>query len=150
MNLKLIIGGAVALIAVGSGAFYWFHAGAKSANAEAGAKSANAAVAKAPEPPPKLAYVDAKELTLRLSDTSAEHYIKLTPVLAVRAKSADDVNDRVAVVRDRIVAIVTARSSTDLATPQGEAALKRDVAAALKEDFKDAIVDIYFSGYLVE
>jgi flagellar protein FliL len=142
MNSKLIIG-AAALLAAGGGAFYLHTAVAvKQAN-----KLSNAEPS---EPPPKLAFVDAKELTLRLSDASAEHYIKITPVLAVRAKSADEINDRIAVVRDRIVTIVTARSSTELETPQGQATLKRDVAAALKDQFHDQIVDIYFSAYLVE
>ena len=144
MKLKLIIGGGLLVLAAGGGgALYWTWS-------RPPLKAGKTAVAKTPEPPPKVAYVDAKEMTLRLADTAAEHYIKLTPVLAVRVKSADEVTDRVAVVRDRIVAIVTARSSAELATPQGEVALKRDVAAALKQDFNDAIVDIYFSGYLVE
>ena len=144
MNLKLIIAGVVLLLAGGaSGAFFYTRMASKLDQSEAMA-------VKTPEPRPKVAYVDAKEMTLRLSDTAAEHYIKLTPVLAVRVKNADEVNDRIAVVRDRIVAIVTARSSTELATPQGETALKRDVVGALKHDFDDSIVDIYFSGYLVE
>ncbi|HLW72271.1 MAG TPA: flagellar basal body-associated FliL family protein [Candidatus Binataceae bacterium] len=141
MNKLIIGGGALILLVAAGGGYYWFkprHAGA-----------APAAVA-APPPPPKVAYIDAKEMTLRLADTAAEHYIKLTPVMAVRVKQAEEVTERVAVVRDRIVAIVTARPSTELATPQGEAALKRDLMAALKPDFHDDIVDIYFSGYLVE
>ncbi len=145
MNLKVIIAGVVLLLAGGAGGafFYTRMAAAKPDQSEALA-------VKTPEPRPKVAYVDAKEMTLRLSDTAAEHYIKLTPVLAVRVKNADEVNDRIAVIRDRIVAIVTARSSTELATPQGETALKRDVVGALKHDFDDSIIDIYFSGYLVE
>ncbi len=131
------------MMAAGAGAFFWLRPSGHPDKAEA-------AVAKTPEPPPKVAYVDAKEMTLRLADTSAEHYIKLTPVLAVRTKQADEVNDRIAVVRDRIVGIVTGRSSTELATPQGETSLKHDVVESLKHDFDDAIVDIYFSGYLVE
>ena len=71
-------------------------------------------------------------------------------VLAVRAKEADDVTERLPEVRDRIIGVVTARSSSDLITPQGEAMLKRDVAAVLKTDFHDEIVEVYFSGYLVE
>jgi len=134
---KLIIGvGALVLLVAGAGGgYYWL-------------KPRHAVPA--PPVPLAVAYVDAKEMTLRLADTATEHYIKLTPVMAVRVKKADEVTQRVAVVRDRVVAIVTARPSTELATPQGEAALKRDLMAALKPDFHDDIVDIYFSGYLVE
>ena len=136
---KLVIGGVLAALALGGG-FYWMRL----------RPDAVAQAAAAPEPPPKLAYVDAKELTMRLSDPSVEHYIKLAPVLAVRAKAADDVTDRLAEARDCIIGVVTARSSNELLTPQGEAALKRDVAAALKKDFHDEIVEVYFSEYLVE
>jgi flagellar basal body-associated protein FliL len=141
MNKLIIGGGVLALIAVGGG-FYWFKL------MPTGAARAQAVAT--PEPPPRLAFVDAKEMTLRLSDTEAEHYIKVTPVLAVHVKEADDVTDRLAEVRDRIIGIVTARSSAELSTPKGEAALKRDVTLALKPDFHDEIVEIYFSAYLVE
>jgi flagellar basal body-associated protein FliL len=66
---------------------------------------------------PKVAYVEVKELTLRLADTSSEHYIKLTPVLAVRVNSVDGISVHDPVIRDRLVTLVSARSSVDLATP---------------------------------
>lgn len=141
MNKMMIGVVALVLIALGGG-FYWFKL--RPSN------TAYAKVAPTPEPPPKLAYVDAKELTMRLADTSVEHYIKITPVLAVRAKEVDDVTNRLPEARDRIIGIVTAHSSTDLVSPQGQTGLKHEVMTALKDDFHDEIVDIYFSGYLVE
>jgi flagellar protein FliL len=99
---------------------------------------------------PKVAYVEVKELTLRLSDTSSEHYIKLTPVLAVRMSSVEDISARDPVIRDRLVTLVSARSSVDLATPQGETQLKHDILEALRNDFGDEVIGVYFTGYLVE
>ena len=96
------------------------------------------------------AYVDAKELTLRLSDSSAEHYIRLDPVLAVRASRQEDVELKVPEVRDQIVTIVSGQTSGALASPQGEQKLKQQLLDALHRDFGDSITDIYFSGYLVE
>jgi flagellar basal body-associated protein FliL len=58
--------------------------------------------------------------------------------------------EKVPVVRDRIVTIVTARSSADLATPAGKDKLKADLMDILHRDFHDDVVDIYFSDYLVE
>jgi flagellar basal body-associated protein FliL len=98
----------------------------------------------------KLAYVDVKEMTLRLSDTSAEHYIRFNPVLAVAPAQQETVAERIPVVRDRIVGIVTAQSSTSLSTPDGERELKKQLIGALRKDFGDDLLDIYFSGYLVE
>lgn len=100
--------------------------------------------------PLKVAYVEVREMTLRLADTSSEHYIKLDPVLAVRAAEAEAMEDRIPVVRDRIVAVVTARSSEELASPVGQRKLKEDLVATLHKDFQDKLVDVYFSDYLVE
>ena len=57
--------------------------------------------------------------------------------------------DRIPVVRDRIVAVVTARSSEELASPVGQRKLKEDLVATLHKDFQDKLVDVYFSDYLV-
>jgi flagellar basal body-associated protein FliL len=99
---------------------------------------------------PKVAYVEVKELTLRLADTSSEHYIKLTPVLAVRVNSVNDISARNPVIRDRLVTLVSAHSSVDLATPQGETQLKHDILEALRNEFGDEVIGVYFTGYLVE
>jgi flagellar basal body-associated protein FliL len=100
--------------------------------------------------PPKVAFVEVNEVTLRLADRDSEHYIKLSPVLAVREPKVEEIQARLPIVRDRVVTLVTARPSTELATPQGELKLKSDLLEALRPDFQDEIVDIYFNGYLVE
>jgi flagellar protein FliL len=136
----IIIVAAVLLIGGGSGGYYFFVMAKKPA-----------VVKKvAPPPPPKLAYVDVKEMTLRLADAGAEHYIKLSPVLGVPAGKSEEMEEKVPVVRDRIVTVVTARSSADLATPAGKNKLKADLIDTLHHDFHDDVVDIYFSDYLVE
>jgi flagellar protein FliL len=143
MNKMIIIGvGALVLVGGGGGAYYKFMMKPASGPTK---------VAKAePAPPPKVAYVEVKELTLRLADTDTEHYMKLSPVLAVRVAKADDLNEKLPIVRDRINAIASARSSSELSTPAGQQKLKHDLLDALHGDFKDDIVDIYFDGYLVE
>ena len=104
------------------------------------------------QPPPqlKVAYVEVREMTLRLADSGSEHYIKLDPVLAVRAGEAEAMENKIPVVRDRIVTVVTARSSSELASPMGQRKLKEDLVSTLHKDFQDNLVDIYFSDYLVE
>lgn len=99
---------------------------------------------------PKVAYVEIREMTLRLADAGSEHYIKIDPVMAVRAKEERAVADKIPVVRDRIVTVVTARSSNELSSPTGQRKLKEDLVAVLRKDFQDTLVDIYFSDYLVE
>ena len=58
--------------------------------------------------------------------------------------------DKIPVVRDRIVTVVTARSSTELSSPDGQRKLKEDLVSILHKEFKDDLVDLYFSDYLVE
>ncbi|MGO9264080.1 MAG: flagellar basal body-associated protein FliL [Candidatus Binataceae bacterium] len=103
-----------------------------------------------PSPPPKLAYVQVKELTLRLADTDTEHYLKISPVVAVPLIDQDAVTEKLAIVRDRIVSVASARTSADLLKPEGQVKLKQDLMAALKKDFPDSLTDIYLSDYLVE
>jgi flagellar FliL protein len=136
----IIIVAAVLLLGGGAGGYHFF------------TRSKKPAIAKkvAPPPPPKLAYVDVKEMTMRLSDAGSEHYIKLSPVLGVPEAKSDEMGEKLPVVRDRIVTVVTARSAADLATPAGKDKLKADLMNALHHDFHDDVVDIYFSDYLVE
>lgn len=143
MTRKLKIIGVAALIAGAGGAATLF----LGAGFKPGAGAAHAG--KAP-PVAKVAYVDVKEMTLRLADPAAEHYLKITPVLAVTQDAASEVQEKLPIVRDRIVTIITARSSVELATPQGESKLKKDLIEAFHQDFHDHVVDIYFSAYLVE
>jgi flagellar FliL protein len=136
----IIVVAAVVLLGGGGGGYYFLVMAKKPAVAKAAP----------PPPPPKLAYVDVKEMTLRLSDAGAEHYIKLVPVLGVPTAKSDEMEEKLPVVRDRIVTIVTARSSTDLATAAGKDKLKTDLMTVLQHDFHEDVVDIYFSDYLVE
>jgi flagellar basal body-associated protein FliL len=108
VSKKLIIIAVSAIALIGGGA-----AAALELGLLGGGKGAKAA-----EPiPPKVAYVEVREMTLRLADTATEHYIKLDPVMAVPAKEAEAMQDKIPVVRDRIVSVVSARSSNELASP---------------------------------
>ena len=141
MSKKLLIIAVAALLIVGGGATAALKLGLLGGDG----------TAKSAEPiPPKVAYVEVREMTLRLADTATEHYIKLDPVLAVPAKQAEAMEDKIPVVRDRIVTVVTARSSTELSSPDGQRKLKEDLVSILHKEFKDDLVDLYFSDYLVE
>lgn len=140
MSKRLIIIAASAVLIIGGGAVgvITLRGGTKQGSAQAHAA------------PPKVAYVEVREMTLRLADSGTEHYIKLDPVLAVRAGEAEAMENKIPVVRDRIVTVVTARSSSELSSPVGQRKLKEDLVSTLHKDFKDDLVDIYFSDYLVE
>jgi flagellar FliL protein len=142
MKKIIIIVAAVLVLGGGGGGYYFFFMG----------KSHKSAKAAPPPPPPpvKLAYVDVKEMTLRLADSDSEHYIKLSPALGVPPAKSDEMTDKLPVVRDRIVTVVTAHTSQDLVTPAGKDKLKTELMTVLHRDFKEDVVDIYFSDYLVE
>jgi len=142
----IVAGGMAGLLALAAGGAFYLGLvhlpGARLTGTAAGAKTSARA--------PKTALIDVKELTLRLADKDVEHYIKLTPVLAVRASARDAVEERVPLVRDRMITIICARSSADLVAAGGAENLKKSMIETLKRDFNDDVVDIYFSGYLVE
>lgn len=142
MNKKLIIIAAAAVLAIGGGG---------AAAMKFGLLGSNGATDKTAQPAvPKVAYVEVREMTLRLADSNTEHYMKISPVLAVVAREKESMEDRLPIVRDRIVAVVTARTSTELSNPEGQQKLKKDLVTTLHQDFHDTLVDIYFSDYLVE
>ncbi len=144
MARKVLVVPAIAaalVVGAAAGTLYW------RTHSDARRQSSNQAHA---APMPKVAYVEVKELTLRLADLSSEHYIKLTPVLAVQVSSVENISAHDPVIRDRLVTLVSARSSVDLATPQGETQLKNDILKALQKDFGDEVIGVYFTGYLVE
>ena len=140
MSKKLIIVAAAGVLAIGGG----------TAAAMKFGIFGSGAVTRAQPAAPKVAYVEVREMTLRLADSASEHYIKLDPVLAVQAKEAEAMENKLPIVRDRIVTVVTARSSTELASPVGQRKLKEDLVSTLHKDFQDTLVDVYFSDYLVE
>ena len=143
MSKKLIIIVAAVLLLGGSaGGYYYFFM----------AKKHKVAKAAPPPPPPpiKLAYVDVKEMTLRLADADSEHYIKLSPALGVPVAKSDEMTEKLPVVRDRIVGVITAHTSQDLVSPAGKDKLKTELMTALHRDFHEDVVEIYFSDYLVE
>ena len=141
MSKKLIIIAVMGVVAIGGGA---------AAVLRLGLLGGRTASKGAPPVAPKVAYVEVREMTLRLADSGTEHYIKLDPVLAVPAGQAEAMENKIPVVRDRIVAVVTARSSSELTSPVGQRKLKEDLVATLHKDFQNDLVDIYFSDYLVE
>jgi flagellar FliL protein len=143
VSKKLIIIAAAGVLVLGGGGAAAWELGMF------GRSGGGAPAVKAAEPP-KVAYVEVREMTLRLADTDTEHYMKISPVLAVLAPEKDSMEDRLPIARDRIVAVVTARTSTDLSSPEGQKKLKKDLVTTLHQDFHDTLVDIYFSDYLVE
>lgn len=141
--MKKILIGLVAVLAVGGaglGVRYYMHTTARVHAARMGKGDAA----------PRVTYVDVKQLTLRLADPGTEHYIRIAPVLAVRRADAKEVERTIPVVRDRIVTVVTACTSTQLVTPQGVSKLKHEMLAALRKRFGSDIVGVYFNEYLVE
>jgi flagellar basal body-associated protein FliL len=97
-----------------------------------------------------LGYVELKELTVRLADTDTEHYVKISPVLAVNAKATERVEPLTPVTRDVVLMVVGAKSSGELMRPDGAAKLKQQLLGALAPVLHDDLKGIYFDEYLVE
>jgi flagellar FliL protein len=142
VSKKLIIIAAAAVFAIAGGTAAAMKFGLLGGSGTAKAASAPAA--------PKIAFVEVREMTLRLADSNTEHYMKISPVLAVVAHEKESMEDRLPIVRDRIVSVVTARTSAELSNPEGQRKLKKDLVTTLHQDFHDTLIDLYFSDYLVE
>ena len=86
---------------------------------------------------------------MRLADTGAEHYIKLSRCWRAEAKSdemGEKTSRRSRPYRHRGHRALVERSRV----AGGKDKLKDDLMTILHQDFHDDVVDIYFSDYLVE
>ena len=134
-----------------AGAWWWFH------RAEAVAPADGHAAAKAePQADPKDSGVLAMEpFLVNLADQDAPRFLRATLGLVVADKehaehlAEDDVAK--ARVRSAILELLTTQKSTDLVTPEGKAALKRQVIEKADHILHNTkVTDVLFTEFVVQ
>jgi len=148
-KLMLIVGGVVALAALGGGGFV--------AGNMLGAKNAPAAHA-APPPPvvPAPIFVPLDAFTINLKGSDGERFLHTG--LSVKVADADS-QARLAQyqpeARSRVLLLLSARQPEDLATVEGKQKLADDVKQALARPFAaglppQQITDVLFTSFVVQ
>jgi flagellar FliL protein len=145
-SLLLIVIVGVAMLAGGSGATYFFLVRGKSASA----------APKVEKPAPE-STVHLESFTVNLNDPDETHFLRVTMDLSVgkapkaEAKEGSDDAFPMAKTRDTIISVLTAAKANDLLTPEGKAALKKNVLSALQQRVSEIDPkDVYFTEFLVQ
>ena len=92
-----------------------------------------------------------------LQRLQASHFLRVTMDLSVahapkgEAKEGSDDSFPVAKTRDTVISVLTSAKANDLLTPEGKAALKRNVLTALQQRVPEIDAkDVYFTEFLVQ
>jgi flagellar protein FliL len=144
--LLILIVSAVVLLGGAGGAYFFLVRG----------KTASAATSKVEKKAPE-ATVHMESFTVNLNDPDESHFLRVTMDLSVAhapkgdAKEGGDDAFPMAKTRDTVISVLTAAKANDLLTPEGKAALKQNVLAALQQRVPEIETkDVYFTEFLVQ
>jgi flagellar FliL protein len=150
-KLLFVLVGLVLLLA-GSGATWFFLVHGKSAQA-AGGKTEK------PEKKDPEFTVHLDSFTVNLDDQDESHFLRVTMELGLGHALKGDVGKEggdnsafpTAQTRDTILSILSACKANDLLTPEGKAALKQRLLAALQQKVPEIDAhNVYFTEFLVQ
>jgi flagellar FliL protein len=159
-----IILGVVVLAGGGGGAFWWTHRGAaveaaeegESGGKEAKAGKAAKAKAKAKKKGSEPGIVSFEPFVVNLADTNASRFLRASVQVVLSDPAfAAEVQEKKKVIlmqmRAAILERLTAETSEHLATPEGKAALKKEIIEHLEPIVEETEVeDVLFSDFVIQ
>jgi flagellar protein FliL len=142
---KLLIISAVLVLAMGGGGAYWWTAGASAAEGGAAEEDEHA----------ERGIVKLDPFVVNLADVGNSRYLRLTIELLVEdeevAKELEENRVWLTQARSAILELLTTQTSTELVKPEGKAALREAIKAAVSHAVKHLeVVDVLFSDFVVQ
>jgi len=154
---KLIIMILAAVLVLGAGAgggWYFSQSAAAHGDEEAPAKEHKKKKKKNPEAKPEYVPVDA--FTVNLQPENGEQYLQVQFTLQVAgAEQATLVKDNMAVVRNRVLLLLSGKKSSEINTVQGKQQLAAEIRESITEPFeKDGdeqeVSDVLFTSFIIQ
>jgi len=154
---KLIIMILAAVLVLGAGAgggWYFSQSGTAHGEEEAPAKEHKKKKKKDPEAKPE--YVPIEAFTVNLQPENGEQYLQVQFTLQVAgAEQATLVKDNMAIVRNRVLLLLSSKKSSEINTVEGKQALAAQIQAAITEPFeKDGdeqeVSDVLFTSFIIQ
>ena len=98
---------------------------------------------------------DLKEMYVNIAETKGTRILKLQPVLVLsNEKLSPKLEENDALLKDRIIMAVSTKTIDELEGSNGKESLKREIITALNAAIKDkmsgAIMDVYFTQFLIQ
>ena len=98
---------------------------------------------------------DLKEIYVNIAETKGTRILKIVPFLVLsEPKLATEIEKYNALLRDRVSLAASSMTIDELEGPNGRETLKKEIAVQLNQALKDrmsgAVVDVYFSEFLIQ
>lgn len=154
---KLIIMILAAILVLGAGAgggWYFSQSTAAHGEEEAPAKEHKKKKKKDPEAKPE--YVPVEAFTVNLQPENGEQYLQVQFTLQVAgAEQATLVKDNMALVRNRVLLLLSGKKASEINTVQGKQQLATEIKESITEPFeKDGdeqeVSDVLFTSFIIQ
>ena len=152
-KLVVIAVAAVLLLGGGGGAAWYFMQGGDAAAHESPKESKKK---KKKDPDAKSEYVPVEAFTVNLQPENGEQYLQVQFTLQVAgAEQATLVKDNMAIVRNRVLLLLSGKKASEISTVEGKQQLAAEIQAIVQEPFeKDGdeqeITDVLFTSFIIQ
>ncbi|MCC2957005.1 flagellar basal body-associated protein FliL [Massilia sp. IC2-477] len=155
-KLVVIAAAAVLLLGGGGGAAWYFMHGAGDAAAEHDSPKESKKKKKNKDPEAKSEYVPVEAFTVNLQPETGEQYLQVQFTLQVAgAEQATLVKDNMAIVRNRVLLLLSGKKASEISTVEGKQQLAAEIQAIVQEPFeKDGdeqeVTDVLFTSFIIQ
>lgn len=152
-KLIVIAAAAVLLLGGGGGAAWYFMQGGDAAAHESPKESKKK---KKKDAGVKSEYVPVEAFTVNLQPENGEQYLQVQFTLQVAgAEQATLVKDNMAIVRNRVLLLLSGKKASEISTVEGKQQLAAEIQAIVQEPFdKDGdeqdVTDVLFTSFIIQ
>ncbi len=153
-KLIVIAAAAVLLLGGGGGAAWYFMQGGDAAAAHESPKESKKKKKKDAGVKPE--YVPVEAFTVNLQPENGEQYLQVQFTLQVAGtEQATLVKDNMAIVRNRVLLLLSGKKASEISTVQGKQQLAAEIQAIVQEPFdKDGdeqdVTDVLFTSFIIQ
>ena len=154
-KLIIMILAAVLVLGAGAGAGWYFSQGA-AAHGEEEAPAKDTKKKKKKHADAKPEYVPIESFTVNLQPENGEQYLQVQFTLQVGgAEQATLVKDNMAIVRNRVLLLLSSKKASEISTVEGKQQLATQIQTAITEPFeKDGdeqeVSDVLFTSFIIQ
>jgi flagellar FliL protein len=155
-KLIIMILAAVLVLGAGAGAGWYFTQGAAAHGEEEDAPAKESKKKKKKDPDAKAEYVPIESFTVNLQPENGEQYLQVQFTLQVAgAEQGTLVKDNMAIVRNRVLLLLSSKKASDISTVEGKQQLANEIKASITEPFeKDGdeqeVSDVLFTSFIIQ
>ncbi|RNF32521.1 flagellar basal body protein FliL [Massilia aurea] len=154
-KLVIMILAAVLVLGAGVGGG-WYFSQSSAAHGEEEAPAKETKKKKKKDPAVKPEYVPIEAFTVNLQPENGEQYLQVQFTLQVEgAEQATLVKDNMAIVRNRVLLLLSSKKASEINTVEGKQQLASEIQAAIVEPFEkqgdeQEVSDVLFTSFIIQ